>query len=592
MPVDSAPDLSYIQQTHAHLLNIWKDTHRNWERADSFYHRENDLWDADERAEKKPEYHPARATAVIDHATDNQLAFEPKIRRFPTGSTEKEERDADRVEPFLNAVMLEAQLLEPSMTWKQVGKNLLLYGYAVVEGPILDSTEKPPKPRRKPSEDDDAFEKRMTLWENEKRTWMPFRIRAPHPARVLLDPMRKRPAEGVKDDMRYAIDLHRLTARRVKKDGSPKRKDSFAQLFDFGNEPYREVHTLEYWSCDWHAIVADSKLLFVEPNTWGYLPFKHAFAGFGQYRTNSNGIQTQYLAVGLLDPIMDSLTIQAQALSGVHNKLVEHAFPDQYTKDAESIRNQKAAGARFIETDAPPQYEHPPEINRWMFEAERLIDFDIEFGTFSRNLAGLRQTGTYTVGQTQIQTNMAEKKFIAPMRQMEQMATLVAQDILRLVDVLDEKLTVRGNAIISSDLKHDYSCEVTFETIDPALELQRREVAMREVERRLRSRDRYWEDARVSNASEERMRIFKDEMFEQPAIRQAFIEETARLFGLIPLLEQLEKQRAEGLSLADAAGGVDNPPTPQGELNPTNPLTNQIVRQRQQGQEFTGSEGI
>lgn len=553
------PDASYISTLTEHLKDLWRETHEHWGVIDSYYHRTVSLWTPDEQAVKGdlPEYHPARATATIDHAVDNQLAHEPRVERFPTSNAERSKRNADVIEPFVHAVFMESALYEPSLTWKQLGKNLLLYGYGVIEGPVLDSTGRPTKPRARRGEDEEEAEQRLRLWENEKRTWMPFRIRSPHPAHVLLEPTNKRPREGVKIVTRYAIDLARLTQNRIGTNGHAKRRDASATLFDSKEEPYRDVETTEYWSLDWHALVADGDLLFVEPNTWGFLPFKHAFAGFGQPRTESDSVEVRYLAVGILDPILDSLRVQMQALTGMHNSLIEASFPDRIVLgDAESIRNQKARGARILQMKQGESmtFEQPPDISRWMFEAERLVDFDIEFGSFARNMAGMRQVGTYTVGQTAIQMNAAEKKFLGTGLQMEQLATLVGQDILKLVDLLDEPLTVRGHTIRPSDLEHDYSLAVRFELVDPVLEMQRRQVGQAEVAQGLKSKETYWNDIKLADVSGERMRILEDRLRENPVVQQAFIEEMARLFGLIPLLEQIEKQRA-----ASAGAGV--PPT-------------------------------
>lgn len=564
---EQRPDAGSIEQLAAHLKAVWQDAHDHWIEIDKYYHRTFPLWtqaEMDSRGEL-PEYHPSRATGTIDHAVDNQLAHEPRVNRFASSSKDKDRKSADRVEPFVHAVFMESALLEPSLTWKQVAKNLVMYGYAVVEGPTLDSSERPPKPRMRRGEDQEEWDRRLTLWENSKKTWMPFRIRAPHPATVLLEPMNKRPHEGVKIVTRYAIDLERLTKNRLDKNGKPKRRDSAADQFDCGNEPYREVDTIEYWSLHWHALTAEGKLLFVEPNTWGFLPFKHAFAGFGQMKTDSTGIEVRDLAVGILDPILDSLLVQAQAMTGVHNSLIEAAFPDRIvTGDAESVRNQKARGARIIQlkNGEKIEFEHPPEIARWMLEAEKLVSEDIDFGSFSKVLSGGRNVGTYTVGQTAIQMNSAEKKFLATGQQMEHLATLVGQDILKLIDVLDEQITVRGFTIRPSDIAHDYSLEVKFEIVDPVLEQQRRQIAMQEVQAGLKSSETYWNETRLADASGERMRILEDKLRANPIVEQAFIEEMARLFGLMPLLDQIKKQREAGATPAPgtSAMGGGQPP--------------------------------
>ncbi len=574
------PTASSIELLRTHLNGLWNDTHIHWEMIDSYYHRDFALW-PEEEIDDKPSYHPSTPTAIIDHAVDNQLAHRPRFRRFAADETERAKRRADQIEPFLDSVFEEAALLEPSLTWKQVGKNLLTYGYAIIEGPMLDSTEKPKKPRRSKGEDSDDFEMRNIIYENEKRTWNPFRIRAPHPSHVLLDPMTKRPKEGVKVQMRYAIELQRLTEARADKDGNARRKNATVKVWDAGDDHYTEVATLEYWSMEWHAMVADSKLLFVEPNTWKLMPWKHAFAGFGQLRTNDKGVMTRTLALGLLDPVLESLRIDAQARSAVHNALMETAFADRITDgDAENYRNQKAQGSGIIQVPEGKTitWEEPPSLNRWVLEGQRMVDDDIQFGTYNRSLAGQNQTGVYHVGQQAILTNSAEKKFIATGKQMEYMATLVGQDILKLVDVLGEPITVRGNTVRPTDIDHDYSIEALFEIVDPALELQKRQVAMSEVAAGLKSSQTFMEEGRMENVSKERRRLLEDLLRRDPQVQQILIQELSRQLGLVQLAEQV------GDSTTNEQPGGGGEPVRQ-------PLTDSVQTAPQGFQDFTGTGG-
>lgn len=556
-----------IDALHGHLMRIWADTHTHWRKVDEYYHRTYNLWDDETSQQRAPrgEYHPSKSTSIIDHSSDNQLAHEPKVKRFPTGSEEKAKRDADKVEPWLQAVFTEAALEEPVLTWKQIGKHLLLYGYAIVEAPVLSTEDKPTKPIQKRDEDDEDFEIRMRLYENEKKTWMPFRMRAPHPSWVLMNPLEKRPKEAIKIVNRYAYEIEDLTASRLKKNGKPRRKGAFVEQFKAMNEPYRIVTCWEYWSKELHALVADSRLLFSEVNTWQFLPFKQAFAGFGQLRTVDREINVRYMAVGMLDPIMESLLVNAQMLSGLHNSAIENSFPDKlYHGDAEGYRNQKAQGADIIQMPGQDtvEYETPPKMDRWQLESERLQEADIESGSVSSLLSGQRQKGTYTVGQEAIRVNSAEKKFLSPGLQMEHLATLVGQDVLKLVDILDESITVLGYTLKPSDIAHDYSCLIRFEIIDPILELQRRQVLSGEFGQGLLSKESFWEETKRSNISQERMRLLEDAMRADPTVMQAFIGEMARMFGITPLLEQIEKQNT---AQAPSSGGLSQIFGPDGK---------------------------
>ena len=158
--------------------------------------------------------------------------------------------------------------------------------------------------------------------------------------------------------------------------------------------------TDEYWTDCWHALVADSELLFVEKNTWGFVPFSHAFAGFGQQVTAIEEDDPSYLAVGILEPVMASLRAQAQAVAGRHNALLDATFnPLGTTMDAAELQEQLARGDIIEMGNRGDAWRMEiPQLPRWLFASEEWLDRDIEQGTFARALAGVREQGVSTVG--------------------------------------------------------------------------------------------------------------------------------------------------------------------------------------------------
>ena len=155
MAYDEKPTVESIRQITRYLQDVWSRTHTKWQEIDSYYQQEFNLWP---EGLNRPEWlKPARSRSIVDHAVDHQLAYEPIVHRFPVSQTEASERRANEVEPALKAILDEASLFEPTMTWKQVGKHLLLYGYAVVEDGLDSSCmaqrrEKPRKGRNEPQE--------------------------------------------------------------------------------------------------------------------------------------------------------------------------------------------------------------------------------------------------------------------------------------------------------------------------------------------------------------------------------------------------------------------------------------------------------
>lgn len=577
MNIEDRPSEKLIVDMRDHLLTEWGQAHSHWRALDQLYFGTFALW---EEGSGRPEYHPARARSIVDHAVDHQLGYEPKVERFPAGSGELHKEKADAIEPWLKAVMNEAALLEPMLTWKTVGKHLVHYGYGVVQGPILDMRARPKRPIRRASDDDEEWGHRETLYKNERKTWMPFRIRTPHPSTILLDPLQKSPRFAVGHSYRYSYELAELTRKRA-----GKRRQ--VEVWDVGDNPFARVLCDEWWSKEWHAVLAEggrsshaAQLLFVERNTWGFVPYAHAFSGFGMQPTEAGeeGTDPSFLAAGILTPLMESLILQAQAVAGRHNALVNATFNKMGTTGSGLEMVQQLNRADVVEVPQGKEglwWLDIPNLPGWMFEAERWLDQDIELGSFARSLAGIRPEGVSTVGQQAILSTAAGHKFVGIALQMEHLATVVAANILRLADVLDEPLYCRGYHITPADIEHDYSVRVSFDLVDPVLSLQERELGMREVSAGLKSRETYWSaDARLQDATGERKRLLMDAVRADPQIHRLLAGEAAKELGILDLLLARERmpQDQNGLEKPPILG-PDGVPLMEGTMGST-PIDN------------------
>ena len=605
------PTIEIIGQYRKYLGDLWSNTHTKWEKIDTYYNRTFQLWP--EGMDRPEWFKPMRARSLVDHAVDHQLAHEPLVSRSPAGTGEEHKRNADLLEPGLKAIMDEAALLEPNLTWKQVGKHLLLYGYSVIETGLETEVLKNrrDKPKKARGEDEEEFQQRRRLWEHKKKTMMPFRNRAPHPARVLLDPLRKEPQIAIKHTHRLAQDLHDLTVGRQEQKG--KGRPVEVNVYELKENPFEMVLCSEWWTDCWHALATDDgEMLFVEKNTWGFVPYAHAFSGYGQEPTSSSEIDPSYMAVGLIDHALDTLKAQAQAVAGRHNALIEATFnPIITTGEAAELQEQLARGDIIeVNTRGDVGRMEMQQLPRWMFASEEWLDKDLELGTYSRSLAGIREQGVSTVGQQAILSTSASRRFVAPAKQLEHLASVAGSHILQLIDVMDLDLYVKGHDISPKEIEHDYSVRVSFELVDPVLQLQHREMGMREVQAGLKSRETYWSaDARLEDATGERRRLLEDFVRSDAMVQKLLAQEVARELGL---LEMLERQREQALTegggapppgspLEQSILGPDSLPLDQtmgepggglgggpGGRPPRQPLTPQAPSPSRVGQDFAG----
>ena len=600
MAYDDKPTVESIRQMTRYLQDLWSRTHTKWQEIDSYYQQTFKLWP---EGMNRPEWlKPARSRSIVDHAVDHQLAYEPMVHRWPTTQTEASKRRADQIEPAMKAILDEASLFEPNLTWKQVGKHLLLYGYAVVEDGLdtMCMAERREKPRKGRNEPQDEYDRRVRIHRNASKSMMPFRTRAPHPSRVLLDPTEKEPRIAIKHAFRRSIDLDEITQSRMT---GAKAKRGEVHKWDAGENPFELIMVDEFWSECWHAMVADSELLFVEKNTWGFIPYSHAFSGYGQEITAIEDVDPTYMAVGVLEPVMPVLKAQAQAVSGRHNALMEATFnPTGTVMDSSELQEQMARGDVIEMGNRGDVWKmEMPNLPNWMFQSEEWLDRDIEMGTFSRALQGVRETGVSTVGQQAILTTAAGRKFVSPSKQLQHLATQSASHILQWVDVLDLSLRVRGHAIDPSMVESDYSVLISFELVDPVMQLQHRELGLREVQQGLKSKETYWSaDAKLEDSTGERRRLLEDMIREDPRVQELMAKEVAREAGLQDLLDQEEdRMQNQQMSAMEQQGpmlGPDGMPIQQsmgsmagmgGQGRPTRqPLTPDTARPSRVGQEL------
>lgn len=577
---DFKPDEHWVKTQREFLLDLWQAARTKWEIIDTIIDRTWQIWDPP--YEKRPGFHPARANSVLDHANDNQMAFEPKVKRYPHSKSENSKLLADKIEPWVTSVFEEASLREPSLTFKTAGRNILKYGYTIVEGPLLSTFDKPLKPVQG-SLDKQDFDDQMVWYKNEQRTWMPFRIRAPHPSSVLLDPLEKKSTSGIVHRYRFAHELESMQETRREREGHKGEVGTWVVPSD----PFEPIMADEVFTQMWHGMWTEGgDLIFLEPNRFGFTPYGQAFSGFGGEVTDQpKGFNPAHLAVGLLDDVIESLKAHARAHSALHNAMIEAAFPDKATSGSAYDLEAQNRGDNIKEVPKGKDsvwYMQTPALPQDIFNQIALIEQDIEMGTFSRSLAGVREQGIDTVGQQAILSTAAARKFVAPGKQIEHLATNVAANLLRVLDVIRMPITVQGNKLTHTDIEHDYSITVKFELVDPVIAMQERQTSMNEYAQGLLSKESYFGRVRLEDATGELRRLDEDVARMLPAVQQLRVREILREWGVLDAIEKMEEEAAAQALLE--AGGPEAGGGAAGTETIPQPLTGSVPGQPRTGQ--------
>ena len=566
------PDAASMDRDWGHLDKVWSKAQEHWRELDSYYWRTFEVWSSKKKGERgRPFYHPARPASIVDHAVNTLLAYKPHVTVYPLkeGVTIHEDR-ADAKEAFLQAVLEETALKSSVLTWKQLSKHMVHYGYGVLEGPIADVLSRPKLP-------DDPTEEEREIWEAQMLGWNPFQFDAIHPARVKMDPREKKPSLAVKRYKQYAHVLEEITGRR-------QRRGLIDYTWQGRDNPYALIQVTEWWDEEWHALSAEGGgLLFAEKNVYGFVPFAHAFAGGGMEVTDLAEFDPIYWCKGILTPVIDSLKAEAQQASARHNAVLNRAFARLASKDPE-------ATAQALEEDGvipvtETEWLQYPDLTAAMFSAAQDVAKDIEEGTYSRVVSG--QVSTETVGELAMRTSAALRNFEAPAKQVEEIATVGGGRVFMLMDRLEEleHLTIQGHRLTKEQIDHTYACKVTFDLVDPVIQMQMRELGLREVESGNKSRLTYWEtDLRLEDAARERERLDQERLREHPYYQAMAMAHVARIDGMGELADKFEAE-AKGLraqllmgetigsdDMSLNGGGNGNIPlAPQGAASATRP---------------------
>jgi len=117
---------------------------------------------------------------------------------------------------------------------------------------------------------------------------------------------------------------------------------------------------------------------------------------------------------------------------------------------------------------------------------------------------------------------------------------------------------------------------VKFELIDPVMQMQNREMGLREVQQGLKSKQTYWSaDAKLEDATGEESRLLRDMIRAQPEVIKILAAAVAKEDGISQMLQEMEDEAAAAAAGQGAPmGGVGGPQgggaPPAGMMAPPN----------------------
>ena len=539
------PDEEIINRFYSKMGELWSNAHQEFRDNDAYYQRKFKVWS--NTYQGRPVFYDSTPTHLVDHAVATLMSFSPRIHREPVGETEQHKQDATNLEHGLKSIMDDAALHEPTIPWKVCAQYLVAHGYAVVEAPVLVGLgERPTEPVESEFDDEEAFETAKTIYRANRKSFNPVRIRVPHPSTVLMNPREKVPTVAIKASKMTAQELHEQSITKKRK-----QRRKYAEIFDMGNkDPWDEVEVWDYWTPYWHVkLVANSSPsynasptsraatpIWMERNTWGFVPFVHSFAGWGMDMADTGGDPKNF-AQGILGPNKETIRKRTQEISAFHQILLRFAYAPMGTSRDPITLAQAISNEGILEGDPQDFWVmNTPDVPGWALQLRSQTDSTLEMGTYSSALAGVRQAGVTTVGQQAILNTAGMRIFSGVALQREHMASIVGSRILQLVDSVSELaggIGANGKTLNKSTIHNVYGIQVAFPHGEPVMELQQRQMAMSEYGAGLIDPMTYYETAGYENGTEIKQRLIEESVRNLPSVREKVETLVAQQMGLI-----------------------------------------------------------
>lgn len=532
------PVLKFLISHEKFYEDMWAPARSNWRDTDKYHQGNFDIWTNGAHANTRGQYRPPTARTIIDHTADQFTALIPTVHREPMNDSDTARVAADNIEVAVKAVLMDAALHSMANPWRLLGKHFNAYGYGVKEIDLVGIAPALKATRPRPS------------------YWNPVRMEAVNPGRVLLDPLEKIPNSAIK--------ICQMTAQAVADLVKSKKGLKYVEPFDMGDrDPWELMTIVRQWTGanGWLTVrEAGGSILYQQKNTWGFVPFAHAFAGYGMEPSSLDGNDPKYMAQGLLDPIKGALRIQAQSHTAKHTMVIEQAYaPYGTSADREEFVKGIDQGGVIQGQEFDYWKLKIQDVPRWVFESGRETDETIERSVGASARGGLRQPGVDTIGQQAILNNQMRRKFMGPSIQQEHIASIEAGWILRLVDnlsTLKDGIGAHGKRVSRADIGGNYDISVTFDPLDPVMEAQRRGMLREDYVLGLLDDEGYWTQTGVQNITQRREALNRQRVRNSLAV----IARTAKVTA--EAMDELDQEDIEAVTQEAAAGALPLVGTP------------------------------
>jgi len=597
------PNKDDINQRLLELRETSAPLHAQWTEVDKYLDGTFQIWDTDkwEAAANWEQYHPSLPWAIYSRARDRMTTAVPTARRRVWGNNQRRKLVADeKIEPWANEGMKYMLRIDPAP--KLAWANGMAYGLQVLEGPVLDPM--------------------WRQYDSEMKTYWPARLHAPHPATVLLDPLGPTmPRDVFKFSVISAAELRAMIGSRRETRGDLK------EPWENDDKKNPFVTIGEYWTLDTHALFVYGespprsergvnvdamqggvgRLIFIEQNNWGFVPFAQSPTFWGKVKSNAT-LQEAWAqtCTGMIDPLKKDLLVDAIGQSAVLHMLLETAMMGYQTQSDPGEMEQAVRKGRFIRTNVPDDLKPFPskDIKPAMFEYFSNIRQRIEEASHTKQLGGFPEANVNTLGQTMVNIAEATKSFAFPQERLAVVMGTAMSNLLRfqvaMIDHYEKPMRIMGLDMSQKDIGGDYNMEVEFRVVDTVLKMQNEEAVIAKLRAGVIDMETARTEMGYENIVELEKRSLKEQVQRSPEVMAEALAGMAKQLGYLKAAAMFEQEGAQMRQQREMAG-VAAPPGENGSgeggtmpmsETPTNPVRDQgpagMIRRDATGREKLG----
>mgnify|MGYP001605672397 CR=1 FL=1 len=520
------------------LDDVWQRAHSKWRDAKMFFDREHPIKKITNARAIRLSLARSKILSFVDTMITDKPMVDRKVYADP-----RHERTQDEVELWSQGGLRElgmARGLQPP--FKSMALNLGLYGYSNYAIRWLEG-QWPKKPAG-----GNNHKEAIQEYERKRKSFFPFELLVPHPARILMPPFEREPSFAIETVTHYVHDWVRYYP-------SLEGKLNTHRLFDL-------VEGIIYHSSTEFALVIEQDRVLHRANMLGFIPYSQAYNSRGTESAPVYGVSGQGavnaganpadFAVGMLEHLQDSITARDEFITAKHCQSQENMYAQRFITgpDAEPIADQlkehddigaivvapnsERSAKDLVAWAQPP----PPDPESWRVDEQ--FERDLTQGTFGGEVQGFRSPGVATATQHSLMLGLSRQGFDVAVQQLNYMGAKVLEHMWRMIEARGDTVWVDDISMTGAKLEGNYHSIVNFNRDDEATILRRKADAREEYDRNLIDDKAYHDAAGRGNGVEMADRAWLSREMKAEAI-QAFIWQAAESelrqeYGLPPML--------------------------------------------------------